>query len=350
VASPRSNVVSADLGVVAFRDRLDASPYDEAASEFIRFRDDSNDDVVGSVVRSLGTLDDDAREEFRRTANVDVMTTLRLFAMRRTLQARRRASLSLALEALDAFALLPAISDVPWESWLKAALFVARSLGADLEATRRRFEDLAHGDTAARFDVAAESMKRVQDLETCHVAEVTTTYGTGFVETLVFRGAPSFGPFGAPSRLGNNEIEFRPTTNLAQLSASLADAFDATDKVVSSPIGQDQLVATTFSLAVPGSYVPSAGCLSFVADGSKGSPSFTVFAAELLDDENVKELAEAANENDDQSALYDGKRLVVMSALPSFDEDGEAEDDLGEFVTIARGVLTSPTAATWSAR
>ena len=339
--------VSTDPRVATLHEQVAQHPYDVDAGEFVRFRDHPNDEVVASAVRQVGALGSEACETFRRLANKDTTATLGLFAMRRVLAARRRASLSLALEATDAFALLPTLNDVPWESWLKADLWVARSLGGDLDAISQRFEDLAHGDHAARFDVAAESMNRVPDLATCHIAEVTTTYGTGFVETLVYRGAPSFGVFGAPSRLGNNEIDFAPTTNLAQLAASLADALDATGKVVASPIGQDQLVATSFSLAIAGSYVPSAGCLSFVADSDGNAPSFSVFVAELDEDEDVEELAKEAEATNDQRALFEGRRLIVMSALPSFDDDSQASADLSEFVTIARGVLDSPITASW---
>ena len=35
--------------------------------------------------------------------------------------------------------------------------------------------------------MAFEAMSRVESLAQCFIAEVTTTYGTGFIETLVHR-------------------------------------------------------------------------------------------------------------------------------------------------------------------
>src|ERR1700722_9631363 len=109
--------------------------------------------------------------------------------------------------------------------------------------------------------------------------DVTTTYGTGFVESLVFQGKPTFGLWGAP-RQADNVLSFQPTTNLAQLCASLADALDSSGRVTTGPIGQDQLAATSFAQTTPGSYLDVLGCLSFVATDTAGS-ALTVFVAEL---------------------------------------------------------------------
>ena len=172
----------------------------------------------------------------------------------------------------------------------------------------------------------------------------------GFLETLVFRGTPTFGLWGAP-RQADNFVPFAPTTNLAQLCASLADALDASGAVVTGPIGQDQLAATSFSLTTAGSYVPTLGCLSFVAHDVAGS-ALTAFVAELPEDEEVSRdddryadtLAAAARQSDGQVAVADRSRLIVLSPQPSFDEELDVVIDAREFEDFARAALLEPTA------
>jgi hypothetical protein len=328
-------------------EELSAHPYDVSAGELVRFRVDTNDDSVGALVRSASILDPRERVEFRRSLSEEESETLRLFAMRRTLQARRGASLGLIVEAVSAFALLPQ-KEVPWESWLKASLFVARSLGENLDLLRTNFLDVASERSSDRFDIAQESMQRVDELSQCHVVEVTTTYGTGFLETLVFRSSPTFGVFGAPSRLGDNEVPYQPTTNLAQLAVTLADAFDAAHGLATGPIGQDQLAASSFSMAVAGSYIATSGCLSFVADEAGGT-AFTAFVAELLDDD-APTLASSAIDTDGQSAVYDQRRLIVLTPQPQFNEDEATSVNLHQYDDLARAALRDPSSADWKPR
>jgi hypothetical protein len=329
--------------------QLSEHPYDIGAEELIRFRVEANDDTIGTIVRSAANLVPQERSEFRRALSNEKSDTLRLFGMRRTLQARRSASLGLTVEALNAFALLPKLEDVPWETWLKAALYVARSLGGDLDAIGSGFADVASERFTARFDVAQESMPRLEDLGQCHLVEVTTTYGTGFLETLVFRNAPTFGVFGAPTRLGDNEVPYQPSTNLAQLAVTLADAFDASHYVATGPIGQDQLAASSFSMAVAGSYIATSGCLSFVGEMQKEGASFTAFVAELVDDDPAS-LAASANDTDGQSALYDQQRLIVLTPQPQFD-DGDANPiNLHIFDDLVGAALRDPSTADWKPR
>src|SRR3984957_18385064 len=156
--------------------------------------------------------------------------------------------------------------------------------------------------------------------------DVTTTYGTGFVETLVFQGKPTFGLWGAP-RQADNILSYQPTTNLAQLCVSLADSLDASGAVTTGPIGQDQLSATSFSQTTPGSYLPVLGCLSFVATDVAGS-ALTAFVAELpsiAEDDadrdthlDAADLAAAACEIDGQVAVADTLRVILLSPQPSF--------------------------------
>ncbi len=320
--------------------QLDQSPYQSNAAELIRFRADDNDDLVAGVVRSVVADGEDGGDLFRRGINDEAIDTLRLFAMRRVLLGRRLSSLGPIYEALDACALIPGERDVPWDSWVKGALFIARGIGGDLDSMVQRFVDL-HPERQARCDVVLESMDRVHELAQCRLAEVSTTYGVGLLETLAFLGRPTFGVWGAP-RQADNYVSYAPTTNLAQLCVSLADALEASKKVTVGPIGQDQLAAILFSQTTPGSYVATNGCLSFVAEDVAGS-SLTALVAELTSDEDPAALALDAQGFENQVAESQGSRLIVLSPQPSFSEL-DVVIDAAEFKDFVSAALLEPTA------
>ncbi|HVB71862.1 MAG TPA: hypothetical protein VND83_10255 [Acidimicrobiales bacterium] len=324
--------------VSSSRDKLAGIFYDMSAEDLVRFRPHATDDAVAGIVRTVTAEGQQACEEFRRQLGDADLQTLRQFAVRRAVLARRQTSLSPIYESLDAFALLPRVKDVPWDSWVKADLFLARSQGGDPDLIDRRFQDVASEDAVARWHVALEAMNRVEVLSQCRVAEVTTTYGAGMLELINYADSP--GGFSRAPALGFT-APYDPTTNLAQLAVTLADSLDATGDVQTGPITQDQLAATSFSLHTSGSYLETLGCLSFVAQSVSSGPSYTVYVAEFSEDADVDldVLVHAASATNGQSALGQAYRLVLLSPQPIFDEelddgevdsDGDDDDDRGE--------------------
>jgi hypothetical protein len=303
---------------------------------------------VKSVVASVIATDDSERDRFRRSLGPESIETLRLYAKRRVLQARRRSSMNLVEDAMDAFALVPT-ADVPWDTWVKAGLFFARSLGRDIDAIGERFGEVSTVQSAERFDVAFEAMGRIEALAQCFIAEVTTTYGTGFIETIVHRDTQSTGPFFSAPRQADDIVTYEPTTNLAQLAASLADAFDATERLHTGAIAQDQLAGMSFSQQVSGAFLEATGCLSFYVDVSKDDQSFKVFVAELPEETDVESLASGA-ENDDQAVCFDDRRLILFLSPPNFEEDDDSVFDFGDFLNIARRTLQASTPVGWHHR
>ena len=310
--------------------------YDPGADDLVRYRELSVDDALSNIVRLLVDALDPRREEVRQSLSEHDRDTLAVFAQRRALHAWRERSAASAAAALDAYAMMPLEYDVAWESWFKATLFVAREVGLDLGETEERFLSRATPASASRARVAFDAMARVDRLDQCHVIAVDTTYGPGFLESTVVRdqGVASWGGItGQPVTLGQFQVPYAPTTNLAQLAVALADALEASGLVRCSSIRQDQLVATTFDLVTPGSYVDSLGCLQFVADATRGPSSFSVHVAEVASEDHddltfeaadlSQELAEAADEIEGQSAVAVGPCVVVLCALPSFDDQIE---------------------------
>jgi hypothetical protein len=345
----RSAFVSTDFSNNTPMGRLSEIAYSPQDADFVRFRDQPLDDSVKSVVVSVTSADEDERHRFLDGLDGDAVDTLRLYAKRRTLQSRRRSSMNTVDDVMDAFALIPHVEDVPWDTWLKGSLFISRSLGRDLDSIAERYGELSSVEAAQRFDVAFEAMSRVESLSQCFLAEVTTTYGTGFIETLVHRDTKATGAFYSAPRQADEIVPYHPTTNLAQLAANLADAFDETKKVRTDAITQDQLAGMTFSQQVPGAFLETAGCLSFYADAPNDNGSFKVFVAELPDDVNVELLAEGAT-GDDQAVIFDEGRLIFLLAPPNFDDDADTTFDFVDYVRIAQGVLRASLPVGWHNR
>jgi hypothetical protein len=84
------------------------------------------------------------------------------------------------------------------------------------------------------------------------------------------------------------------------------------------------------------------GCLSFVASGNDDGPSFTVFVAELPEDADIESLADDATDTDNQAAIYEGQRLIVLSPQPSFDEDVDIEVDFNNYEDLVLQALNDP--------
>ena len=332
----------------ATRERLESLHYDYRAGDFVRFLDDPNDDSVRTIIHGVVVGDQPDEAWLRRLASEESSDTLRLFAMRAILQARRRGSFNLIDDAMSGFALLPSTVDVPWDSWMKAGLFVARSLGRDLSSVAERFYEVASEDACARFDIALESMNRVESIEQCRISEVSTTHGTGFVETLVFRDKSNFA-FYTPPRVGDDIIVFHPATNLAQLAVTLADAMDEQGSVVTGPIAQDQLAGSLCSMKVPGAYVETTGCLSFVADATKSHGAFTVFVAELPEEASMEDLVEGAQLNG-QMAFANGQRLIILVTQPNFDDEDEPDVVLNDYADLVEQALKESAPAGWHLR
>ena len=330
-------------------ERLAGISFRDVDEDFIRFHDDPLDDGVKSVVASVVTAEESERDRFRSALTSDGIDTLRLYAKRRTMQARRRSSMNLVDDAMDAFALIPSGADVPWDTWLKAGLFVARSLGRDIESIAQHFGELSTMDSAQRFDVAFEAMSRVESLGQCFIAEVMTNYGTGFIETIVHRDTQATGSFFSAPRQADDIVPYDPITNLAQLTASLADAYDETGHLHTGALAQDQLAGMSFSQQVSGAFLETAGCLSFYADAPSDDQSFKVFVAELPEGTDVEALARGA-ESDDQAVCFDDTRLILLLAPPNFDNDDDVAFDFGGNLDIARQLLRTSTPVGWHNR
>jgi hypothetical protein len=342
-------LVSSNPNENAAVERLAGISYPDVDEDFVRFRDDPLDDAVKSVVASVVAAEESERDRFRTALSSEGIETLRLYAQRRTIQARRRSSMNLVDDAMDAFALIPSSTDVPWDTWLKAGLFVARSLGRDIESIAQHFGELSTMDSAQRFDVAFEAMSRVESLGQCFIAEVMTNYGTGFIETIVHRDTQATGSFFSAPRQADDIVPYDPITNLAQLTASLADAYDETGHLHTGAIAQDQLAGMSFSQQVSGAFLETTGCLSFYADAPSDDQSFKVFVSELPEGTDVEALALGA-ERDDQAVCFDDTRLILLLAPPNFDSDDDVAFDFGGSLDIARQLLRTSTPVGWHNR
>ena len=327
--------------------------YDERDGDLVRFRSHELDERLATMVRGVVDGLEERRDDLRAALDDEGLDLLSLYAQRRVVSARRVASPRALSDALDAYTVMPRLRDVPWESWFKAALVIGRDLGLDLDELHQRFVEIAVDEVARRAAVAFDAVERIARLAECHVIEVSTSYGVGLFESAVVRDQNTGGLGGitqGPVTLGQFQWSYSPTTNLAQLCVDVADALDASGLVVTSAIRQEQLVATSFDLVASGSYLDSLGCLGFFADGLEGQPSFSVTVAEVASEEHydttydaddlAAELAEAADEIEEQAALASGPRVVVLAALPDFSAAAPDEAvDLDAFTELVRAAL-----------
>lgn len=328
--------------------RLAQIEYGDADEDFVRFRDNPDDDSVRSIVATVVAADEAERDSVRDALTPESIETLQLYANRRIVQLRRRSSMNLIEDATDAYALIPS-DDVPWDTWLKAGLFIARSLGRDIDSIGERFGEISTVQSAERFDVAFEAMSRIDSLTQCFIAEVSTNYGTGLIQTIVHRDTKSTGSFFSAPRQADDIVTYEPITNLAQLAASLADALDATGRLHTGAIAQDQLAGMSFSQLVSGAFLETTGCLSFYADATEGDKSFKVFVAELPEDADVETLASGAAA-DDQAVCFDDHRIILFLAPPNFDDDDDAAFDFGDSLDVARASLQGSVPVGWHNR
>jgi hypothetical protein len=304
-------------------------------SDFVRFLVDPHDDGVARIIESSSLLEPASRTEFRRRLDDDAVFMLRRFSQRRTLQGFRENSRQLLHEALTGFSLLP-FANVPWDTWLRAALFLARPLGEDLEVFASTFEDSAQ----ERAGIAVSAVGRVADLGQCHLVEVTTSYGVGLVELPAQKDRASRGRSVAPL-LDHNAALYEPSTNLAAVAARLADAIDAQKPMRAGWISYSQLAAQWFSLRVTGSWLPTTGGLGFSAQDENGV-DFNVVVAELASDVDIASLPPAAANDEGQGAVVKGNCLVLFTPVPNFEDvEGEKVFDSRACLDFARTALDS---------
>ena len=324
----------------ALERRLEAVQYARGARDFVRFTRDPADDAIAGIVKEVAADGEEGCALFRNQPGEDG-GTLALHAQRSVVGAYRQLSLSLALEAMDAYALDRSGVDPPWETWVLAALFIARDLGGDVAAISERFTSMAAEATAERFAIATDALTRVDSLEDCRLAEVSTTYGKGLIENPELTDMPGYGLYASPA-LGRERILFTPSSNLAQLAVDVADSIDGSGHGTSDAIVQDQIPSTLVPGYLTGPYLRTTGCLRFMVESSGESGvvlSSMVYVAELDDEGDAQSWGASAAALEGQWSAWDDRRLVLVSLQPTFDDDQDEVVDLHDFAVIARSAL-----------
>jgi len=307
--------------------------YEIHSNDFVRFRTDPLDDVISQLIVSVASSSDHDRVSFRNGLTTDDVDTLLTFAQRAVVRAHRGGDAHSARSALDALAVIPPSGYDFYEPWCKAALFLSTEPPGDLDALTQwgeRFIELTDPRLSDRAAITVDAMNRIDSLSHCGLTEVTTSYGPGllFVASPLSSTSDPFGGVrGRPPVVGDFPAAYAPHTNLAQLTVSLTDALESSGDTTCSPIEHDELSATIFSDVIDGGFLPVNGCLSFVADEVATGASYTVYVAEVSDDEDVDALVDAVLLNDDQAAVSRHQQLIIMSAIPDFDLDFGLDDD-----------------------
>ena len=318
--------------------------YDARSYDLVRFRDDATDHRIASTLSSVIASDD--VETTRRALDEGDVDLLITFARRRIVTARRNQSAAAIGEALDAYALLPSIGDGEMATWFKGALLEARENAANFDALHERFTSIAPAGSQSSADVVFGSLDRLEHLAQCHLVETHTSYGTGFLQTVVVRDIDatshsmlgSSGLVGAPGRLAPYVVGYDIASSIANVAAALADGFDRLEGHETTALRHDQLIAATFDIVTSGSFLPARACVSFQVAVLEGL-SFTATVADVDPEHtgySAEALADMADDLVDQAAFATESTLVVLSVVPDFDElfadidEEESDEEFGE--------------------
>jgi hypothetical protein len=302
--------------------------YSPQADDLVRFSDEASDQIIADFVDNA-LHGPGPRATVRARLTEDENYLLLLFARRRAVEAMRRDSLPLALEAVAALTLVEEPKIDFRDLSVDFPLFAVRELGGDLDAVISEAVDLSEPGTARSF-AAKRERARSLSLRDCALVRVSTSHGIGFMED--WEGAVS------------------PPVALAELAVQLADSIedegtytDARMHVSALPSvwfgGQDELVERI------------SGCVSIgvrhIATEEPFSHGLLVFLADVADEKTVVELSRRLQDHSTverpQVAAAHGRLLVtIIGGSTTFGESSlESAESLRRFCSVAEPLLRS---------
>lgn len=198
---------------------------------------------------------------------------LLLFAMRRSVEALRRDSLPLAVEAVNALTLVD-LSKIDYRDMnVGFPLFAVRELGGDLKAVISKAVDASEPGTAGCFK-AKRRRARTTSLKACALVRVSTVHGLGFMED--WTGVSP------------------PPTALAELAVELADSIEAEGTYTAAEMNVSDLPSVWFRGPQALGNECVSGCVSIrlrhVATEDRWSHGLLVFLAGIPNEQTIVEL------------------------------------------------------------
>ena len=187
-------------------DSLAAVNYSPRAYDLVRFTEEAADGLLADLVNDRVAGGPTAKADVRARLTDDETYTLLLFARRRTVEAIRRGSLPMAVEAVNALTLVDRSTIDFRDLSVDFPLFAVRELGGDLDAVITGAIDSSEPGTASCF-AAARDRARTSSLSDCALVRVSTAHGVGFMDD--WTGS------------------IPPPTALAELAVHLADSIEA---------------------------------------------------------------------------------------------------------------------------
>jgi hypothetical protein len=279
------------------------------------------------MIQSSELYDSAARDTLRTLLTSDAKGTLYLFAQRRVVLGQRTSNVSYCHQALAALSLLPTMNDVPWTTWFLAALVLG---GYAKDADVVTLFEGPSTPGGVRCQVLQNSLEHGGSLAQCHLALVSTTYGTGIIELPLPHDVPARGFSGAPV-IDRTSSLYAPTMNLAQLAVDVADGLDQLEGT--------RTTGLTFSFLSIGASasVPNLGCLHCTAVRSEAT--FDVYVTEFESASSATQLTAELYE-DEGVAVCSGAKVVLLKPQPNFDDDQlTSRPDTAALETLARDAL-----------
>ena len=298
--------------------------------DFVRMAVGEVDEWADELVEELDGLDVSEVAAWRENLDDDGVALVDIAARRCVVRYVRENEPDLAHRAVALFALYPRATTVPWETWVKGLLVVARDAGLDATSLLETAREWGDSAFAERFEIARDALERINGLADVHLAFTSSEYGPGLLEIALNPAGSmastqnasirSTGLAGVPDRDAPDEEEsgFGAQSDLITLVVSLADEIDAEGSFRTSEIRHDQVPATLFDLDFAEPFLPAVGVVSFSALDSEGVEVYTVYVAELFSDEDVEEWGESAGEG--VAVVTRDYRLVVFMLSPFTEE------------------------------
>jgi hypothetical protein len=309
--------------------------------DLIRFRDDPLDKVLAMGVRLFAEATDSEREKWQLQRR-EMAGQLLLGIRRLGVIAWRRRSAADALTAVSMGLLAPGL-DPGRSDPVRFAAVIATQLGADPQEAFDGREHLLDDSDFERLNISLEAAERVSDVIELGCHWVSTRYGDGLVRLPV----KDLGP--RPSWLGEGvnardiAPRYEPETNLAALAVQVADAIDARGELRTMDIEWNELAANYFEELSAGSVVASTGTLAFSIIDGDSLECAQCFTAEIGLDGDAKWYEDVIEELDPDGstmlAASQGKRLVFLTATPSFDGDDTPKTNWASYRDLLREAL-----------
>jgi hypothetical protein len=238
--------------------------YRQGAHLLSRWLEDPADAVIADAVHAAAELDDQSRADLRAALAESDCYNLLTFANRRAAASLRDASLSEAVEAVEALTLVTRDKVDYRDLSVAFPLYAVGKLGGDPIEVLMRAAERSEPGTQRVFTAKSDRASKLT-LRECGLIEVRSSHGLGFMQT--------------------SADPYNPRSDLIWAAVQLADFIDEEGRYRVNSLALSPLPSVWFDHPGKGGIqIPTAGCLSLSAGlvgARRWSHQLLVFLAEV---------------------------------------------------------------------